>query len=82
MSKWISATTTKAFVLSMAIYLLVVLLNLLSPVSGDGVLAQRFSILLYVAPFLIFAATIFDIWRERARLKETDRKATDESRSP
>ncbi|NJS40383.1 MAG: hypothetical protein HC783_16840 [Rhodobacteraceae bacterium] len=82
MSTWISAKTVKVFVFSMTLYLLVVLLNYLSPVSGDGVLAQRFHLVLYIAPALIVAATIFDIYRERARsIKDASHAQRDESRS-
>lgn len=82
MSKWISAKNAKTFFLSMTIYLLVVLLNYLSPVSGDGVFAQRFHLLLYIAPALIVAATIFDIYRERARsIKDANHAERDQSQS-
>lgn len=78
MLKWISSKNAKVFAFSMSLYLLVVLVNYLSPVSGDGALAQRFQLLLYVGPGLILAATIFDIYRDRARARDTSRNNPEE----
>ena len=73
MRSWIRSKSAKAFAFASALYVLVVLLNFLWPASRDGFLAQRFNLLLYIAPALIVVATIFDTYRERARTPKSDR---------
>lgn len=74
MKKWISPATAKSFAFGTAIYLCVLGLNYLSPAREDSVFGRLFYILLPFAPLAILADTARNIYRDRRRWIEDQRK--------
>ncbi|MCU0903434.1 MAG: hypothetical protein MUE83_06115 [Tabrizicola sp.] len=68
MKKWITPLTAKTFFLATSVYLIIIVVNLLSPVRADSVFGKAFNVLVYIAPLVIVGEAAISILKERARL--------------
>jgi hypothetical protein len=70
MFKYLTSTTVKSVAISFALYIVVVVLTLFeSEAFWELFFGKILLVLIYVGPFLILAAAVLDIIRERQRSK-------------